>query len=220
MPTETDIARPVVDWLNQEGWEVFQEVEYEGRIADIVATRGPVTHVVEVKRSRCLEVLDQALAWIHDADRVSVAVPMRRFGLRSKAWDFVCQRAGLGEFIVDRHDQVEIARSPLRQVAAIGLRSALREEHKHFAEAGNDKGKRWTPFGALVQRLVVVVEEHPGIKLTEFVEITNHHCGTDQAAVRTLRRVIKNGGVKGIEVRHGGRCYPEGYNHHSMKAEA
>ena len=132
-----------------------------------------------------------------------------------------CHSLGLGEFTVDEHGAVMLERSPQRaKLRDLGIRSVLTEEHKTFAQAGNDKGERWTPFQGLKKKLVEAVAEQPGIKISEFAECTEHHYGTDQAAVRTLRRVIKQGGIKGIEVRHGGRCYPAGWNRHSVKAEA
>ncbi len=76
--TEVELARPVVAWLGDLGWEVFQEVSAGGSVADIVARRGPVLWVVEVKRSLGLSLLGQAHAWKRRAHRVSVAVPAGR----------------------------------------------------------------------------------------------------------------------------------------------
>jgi hypothetical protein len=71
---ETDIARPVVAWLQAQGWTVYQEVQHQGCVADIVAVRGPLLWVIECKAQLGLAVLGQALGWQGHAHAISVAV--------------------------------------------------------------------------------------------------------------------------------------------------
>lgn len=72
---EALLARPVVDWLQREGWTTHEEVAVKGPVADIVATRGGVYMVVEVKAAMSFSVLEQAERWRACAHLVFVAVP-------------------------------------------------------------------------------------------------------------------------------------------------
>lgn len=65
MKSETDLAEKVVEWLQAQQWEVFQEVQLDsfGRIADIVAVSGPLLWVIECKTSQSFAVFEQAFQW-------------------------------------------------------------------------------------------------------------------------------------------------------------
>ena len=78
---ETDLAKSVIAWLQDLKWEVYQEVQVfsYGPIADIVATFGAITWVVETKISFSLKVMSQAEQWTPFSNLVSVAVPTGRF---------------------------------------------------------------------------------------------------------------------------------------------
>ena len=47
--SEQDLAAIVVGWLTERGWDVYQEVAIMGKVADIVAVRGPCVWIVECK---------------------------------------------------------------------------------------------------------------------------------------------------------------------------
>lgn len=215
--SEVAVARPVIAWLESEGWTVYQEVEYEGRVADIVATRGPDTWIVEVKKHRSSILLDQARKWRGQANCVWVAAlkPQRE---PAEWWDIDLRLYGLGEFTVDAQGEVEIRRSPARErLTDLGIRSVLKEQHKTFAEAGNATGNRWSPFKALAWNLAEAVSKNPGVRIWDFVEATDHDYPTDQAAVLSLRRFLARDG-KGLVYRQG-KVYPEGFDRHRYKQQ-
>ena len=75
MGKEADLAKVVVSWLNEQHWDVYQEVQIHGfgGVADIVAVQGPLVWVIECKTSLSLTVMEQASVWrVHFR---SVAVP-------------------------------------------------------------------------------------------------------------------------------------------------
>lgn len=76
---EQDLGPPVVAWLEERGFEVYQEVEMHqgGPRADIVGVLGPRLFVVELKKSLGLDVIAQAAHWRRYAHHVAVAVPIR-----------------------------------------------------------------------------------------------------------------------------------------------
>jgi len=76
---ESDLGPPVVEWLREQGYDVYQEVEMHqgGPRADIVGVRGQVLFVVELKKSLSLDVIAQAAYWRRYAHFAAVAVPAR-----------------------------------------------------------------------------------------------------------------------------------------------
>jgi hypothetical protein len=218
--TEVELARPIVAWLADLGWEVFQEVAIPGGArADIVARRGRVLWAIEVKRTLGLTLLGQALAWTRRAHRVSVAVPRgrdttaRRFALRAAAAEGIGvivarQVYGGGVKVVER------ARPQLRR-RVLGLE--LHEAQKTWAEAGNASGKRWSPFAQTCKLVREVVDEHPGLTVREVVERVDHHYASVASARGALLEWARAGLLEGVEARGGTkatgfyRFYPSGW---------
>jgi hypothetical protein len=69
--TETDLARPLCDWLSEQGYTVRSEV----RDCDIAALRGDELLIVEIKKTLSLALLVQAAERQRMTDSVYVAVP-------------------------------------------------------------------------------------------------------------------------------------------------
>jgi hypothetical protein len=75
---ETEVAAAVVAWLEEAGWDVYQEVQVKrfGRIADIVAVMERRVWIIECKTSLSMAVIGQAYDWQESVHWVSVAVPI------------------------------------------------------------------------------------------------------------------------------------------------
>lgn len=205
---EVDIARPVVDWLHRHEWEVYQEVSVAvyGAVADIVAVRGKLIWVVEVKRSRTLSLLDQARGWVGHANLVSVATPVVRQSyqqiVRGTTWDWCLEQLGLGYFVVGSAVHASIRKWPkLQRRRTETLESRLREEHKTYCAAGSTSGDRWTPFRDTVAQLRKVAERQPGILLVEAVDSISHHYANDGTARGALRKWAMEGRLPGVDIR-------------------
>ncbi|HVP17858.1 MAG TPA: DUF2161 family putative PD-(D/E)XK-type phosphodiesterase [Spirochaetia bacterium] len=69
--TETDLARPLCDWLSAQGYTVRSEV----KDCDIAALRGDELLIVEIKKTLNLALLVQAAERQRITDSVYVAVP-------------------------------------------------------------------------------------------------------------------------------------------------
>lgn len=196
--TEIALAAPVVTWLQEMGWDVFQEVQLErgGRIADVVATKGPKTWIVEVKRQLGFEVLEQALGWDGYAHLISVAVPERP--LQHK---LVMAELRLGLLHVAAGGRVrEIRASTPRRPDLVchgNLRDALRPEMKTYAPAGS-RGQRWTPYQQTAHRLAEYVRDHPGTPFTQVLQEIEHHYATEKSACFALDKLIRKGKVRGV----------------------
>lgn len=97
---ETDLYRPVRNYLEEQGYTVHSEVKG----CDITAVKGEDLVVVELKISFNLKLLAQAVKRQRVADSVYVAVPRPRGGKRTEAWRNMCillRRLEIGLIIVN-----------------------------------------------------------------------------------------------------------------------
>lgn len=217
---ETQIGKAVVQWLEEEGWDVYQEVPVDGGTPDVVGVRGTVVVVVECKTSFGLDVMAQARRWVSHGARahlVYIAVPQekvhsdgRRLGMQ------LLHEMGIGVVEIDvrqiDHDNssryfVRARRAPLHRTADTSrIVKALRPEHKTFCAAGASTAKRFTPFmetSTLVRRFV---EEHSGCTIGEAVRgVTKHHYASDKTAFSSIGYWAERGKIAGVRVEMRGK---------------
>lgn len=74
---ETELAKSIILYLEGHGWDVYQEALIQGNIADIVATFGKLTWIIECKTSLSLKLLEQASAWGGKVNFISIAIPAK-----------------------------------------------------------------------------------------------------------------------------------------------
>jgi hypothetical protein len=203
-PSEVEVGRPLVESLRARGWTVYQEVESRlGPIADVVAVRGPVLWVIEVKVRYSFAVLEQAHAWKGHANFRSVAVPDRpdRFQLE------VAQALGLGvlEVMVAAPSWVddpviERARPEFSRSRSTMLSAKLRPEQQTYAEAGGNG--RWTPFKATCEQIRWALGRKGPMTIRELVVELHglHHYASEASARTSLFGVIQRGLVDGVEL--------------------
>lgn len=201
---ETAVAAPVVEWLTDLGWEVYQEVDAFGPRADIVGVRGPLVWVVEAKTSLSLKLLDQACGWLSQANYVSVVVPERHRWNRFVG--MFMRDHGIGEFriegdggkwnpfrAVDHLDPVFH-----RRVDQSIIRRALHPEQKAQI-AGSAGGGYTTPFSRTCDNVRRWMREHPRSTLKEVIDGVEHHYANPASAVNSLRHWIISGKVQGVK---------------------
>lgn len=204
---ETEVAAPVIEYLREAGWDVYQEVEGpSGRCIDIVARKGPVLWALEAKRSLNLSVLDQAYDSLPYAHKVSAVVPRGgpestegyEFGLKAAA------KFGIGVLEVwppEATPRVVQAVEPEARVSVKGnLAGLLAPAQKLFVAAGSAGATHWTPFKATSLRLRALVGKRPGILMTEAVKAIEHHYSSDANAAVELRRAIETGIIEGLRI--------------------
>lgn len=197
--TETQLAEKVVDWLNNQGWDVYQEVQpfAYGNVADIVAVRGALLWVIETKRVLNMKVIQQACNWQGRANFISVATPRtQRYAIMEKFLRYL----RVGHIEVDEaHDPSEYIFPPLNRRKHERLRDCLSEEHKTYAKAGNAEGKRWTPFQGTAQAVKHFVSLNPGCTTKEIIENVKTHYGCSTTARSCIAQYIQRGIIKGIK---------------------
>ncbi len=212
--SESEMARPVIDWLETNQWDVYQEVQPDcfGRTADIVARQGRLVWVVECKLTFGLDVIEQAFRWRHDAHFVSIAIPTSRRS--SEVGIRICGQHGIGVFRVKPEHAIggmsgyvrnEYAPALNRHAKTHSIVACLNDKHKTFAAAGNAQGRRWTPFQQTCSEVRRVVKEQPGISMTELVRAIKTHYSSDVTARACLRKWIEAEKVRGVRAEIEGR---------------
>jgi hypothetical protein len=212
---ETQIGRAVVQWLEEEGWDVYQEVPVNGATPDIVAMRGTVVLLVECKTSFSLEVMAQAQRWVSrgpKAHLVYIAVPQEQKQSDGRAFGIhVLKQMGIGVIEVNtrkfdhgsRSDYfVRTQRAPLHRSADVErILNAIRPEHKTFCPAGAANNRRFTPFMQTVSAVARFVDENPGCTIGEAVRgIAKHHYASDKTALSSIGFWAERGKIPGVRV--------------------
>lgn len=210
---ETDLARVVVDWLEDQHYQVYQEVQaYDGGpVADIVATQGVLVVVVECKLSLGLRVIEQARFWNRRAHLTYVAVPWPKRDARFATE--VAGRFGLGvlwvsdgsygsDHRVDERSRPEFC----RRADVERLRGRLTDGHRTYAQAGNSHSRRWSPFKQTSMDVARYVRDHPGATLSEVIGSVKTHYRTPATARSCLAQWAEAGKLEGVRLeRHDGK---------------
>lgn len=217
-PAETELGVVAAKWLERQGFEVFQEVAFYGRVADLVGRAGRVLCVVELKVSMCLDLLAQGERWTDVAHYTWIAyqAPTRITSGMAIAQRF-CRSVGVGmlELDLDGHGwrrdaprerlRATFNRTGERTGEAERLRKSLHEAQKTIAPAGTNGGGHWTPFKATCAEVLRVVKEKPGIAMKDLIETIQHHYASPSSARATLASRIEAGIVPGVRIEREGR---------------
>ncbi len=216
---ETELAAQVVAWLEAEGWNVYQEVSFGGRVADIVAVRdcddgSILSQVVECKTAFSLSVIAQAYFWRQYASHSFVAVPVTPMSDGRILAEMVCRDYGLGVIGVGAFSvqQAVDPRIVSQGKARSRLLSILREQHKRYAKAGSSNGGHFSACRGTMQNFVQAVRLNPGQRMRELIDGLAHHYLTKDSARSAIRSMVSRGEIKGVKAVKEGRAvryYPD-----------
>jgi len=213
--TEMALAEIVIEWLQEQHWEVYQEVQLLalGSVADIVAVQNKRVWVIETKVTTSLQVMDQAWQWNRYAHYASIGVPST-YSHRPKLLNTVLNTLEIGMLSVDTRMATvrEVVPPTLHRRISQQLFNVLREEHKTFAKAGNPDGNRYSAFKGTCIELVRAVNKNPGQGIGDLVAVIPHHYTTSATAKSALLNWIKWGKIPGIRLEKVGKriyLYPE-----------
>lgn len=213
---EVDLAAKVVTHLENEGWDVYQEVKVDSAVCDIVAKRGTFVITIECKLILSWELLAQADGWIDYATQSFIAVPWAKRDWTTNGFmQKLLKKARIGCFIVgDAKVSTWHYPEPNREANTGYFTEALRPEHKTHAKAGGNSGGYWTPFAGVASAVAIYVSEHPGgvtIKELSLLPECKKHYKTPASAISAIRQYCKRGVIKHVRVEEqGGRSlvYP------------
>ena len=166
---ETELAKPVIEWLTDQHWEIYQEVQFDGggTVADIVAVRNGIIWIIETKTSYGFAVLEQARRWsVHYR---SIAIPWAR-----EPRNYLVARDYYLVGVIEVHMRKdwyegayvdEVIPAPLQRrnhVYAKRHISSLLELHKTFSPAGSSGRQHLTPYKNTMLAVRNVIETNPG----------------------------------------------------------
>lgn len=208
--TEQALGSVVVAHLERDGWDVYQEVRVHGRggrVADIVATRGSVLMIVELKKTLSLAVLGQAWRWQGYAHLRAVAVPASRSSDAQSFARTVAASFGIGVIQVASSwcDWRVLGDWDANPRMSDLVRNTLCDGHKTAAPAGSANGGHYTPFRHTRDQAIAHVAAHPGCTMVELVDAIKHHYTTDRSARATLGRWISDGVISELRLERTGR---------------
>src|SRR3972149_11141908 len=174
--TEVDLAKPVISYLEERGWDVYQEVLIYGKIADIVATFDKLTWIIECKTSLSLKLLEQIYAWRGRANFLSIAIPttvgdgfVKNLLINNR----------IGVLSVNKYSEVFENIHPQLNRKVINIQKFIRPEHKIWAEAGSQHGY-YTPFANTKRNIEYRIKQYPnGILFKDFIKLTEHHYASE-----------------------------------------
>lgn len=205
MKKETELASKVVDWLNDQGWEVWQEVRFHTYCAihDIIAIKDNITWCIECKLSFNLKVIEQA--YRSNTIFKSIAVPTTNsFG------QMICNRLGIGILVVGKNtDSVynrsgKIFRENYRYSKDIVKK--LKDIPKSFARAGS-KGGYWTPYKETIRSIRAYILTHEGCTLKEIMHELKHHYASDATARICIRKSLEEYEIDWCKVVKDGKVF-------------
>jgi len=214
---ERELAAPVISHLQENGFDVWQEVRFTwgNPIHDIVAVKDGRVYIIECKLSLTLGVLSQAYFAQHSAHVTYIAVPApdksrrsrmayldRRFPLK------VCAKFGIGVFYVHPRpdwatDKIvhHVSTEMLPEMTGfsedelyIQQMKNLKDIPRAFCEAGGKGGGYFTPYKATMKNVQDIITQFPGINISSIISELKgkHHYAHDTSARSSLRNALKD----------------------------
>jgi len=208
--SEASLAAKVVQYLQEDKWEVYQEVKFSkylgSPIADIVAVRNNLLWIIECKRSLTLDVMEQASSW--KVPLRSVAVPYsksRHIKNRKQNGGYIGYRIAkdylkIGIIVVGSTLITEPVSPPiLREFYKNGkyLKGLLVEEQKsgEYSVAGSKGGGYYTPYQKTIKYVKDYISRNPGVTFKEIIDYIDgnryHHYSTPGSMKQSLKMALE-----------------------------
>lgn len=185
--TEADLGPLVARFLQQEEYEVFEEVRMGGvgsPIVDIIGRGGTLLHGIELKINLSMTVIRQAVRNRKYFHHSSIAISARRHPIykdviRSDDREFamlVCRTFGIGVFEIfyndDKIDQVippSLCEGHHDYIKAT-IMPLITERHRlnsKYSKAGTKGGGYFTPYKEMIKIVKSYIEAHPGCEIDD-----------------------------------------------------
>ena len=207
---ETEIAEAVTGWLTDQHWECYFEVQVYslGRVADIIAVRGPLVYIIECKNTLSLRVLQQASLWRSHLRSIAVPKPKParyRYSDRDGAYRIArnCLEIGILEvggprimfdsktIVWDVKEKVQPKLKRDFNPMAQRIRQSLIPEHKTFAPAGSAGRGHWTPYKSTMISVRNFIKRNPGCTFKQIGDnLGRMHYSNLGSAIGNLRKAL------------------------------
>lgn len=170
---ETELAEPVITWLQEQNWNVYQEVQFSrlGGVADICAERHGILWIIETKTALSIDVLNQASVWpVHFR---SIAVPKAK-SCSKRDYRVARDYYGVGVIEVSHNDIYEILKPPIflrHHKTAKRLLLQITDLHRTYCKAGTKGGGHLTPYKLTMMEIRKTVKDHPGCTIEDLFRL-------------------------------------------------
>lgn len=212
--SEVDLGELCVAWLESEGWDVYQEVNFKAGTADIVAIRQDDTLVCELKLAPSLDFLAQLIRWEPYATHIVAVLPhnnrrdlARAHGPSAFVW--ACRAGGFGlttlQGVAGGSFGAKPLLEPVRRDVKSKLREALNPKQKVMAKAGTNRGGAWAPWRDTVEALAKLIAETGTLPVATAMKRVKHHYHTQAAAYAGGRRLAAWKLIPGVKIQKIGR---------------
>ena len=197
---ETEVAKLSMPYFKDLGWEIYQEVQLQhgGIIFDFVFKRGKIIGIGEVKNNFSWKLLDQCVERKFYANFVWAITPNVKHG---SIIEQTCHAFGIG-WITTPCLQQRVCPILNRKALTHYFDGVLHEQHKTYAEAGNAKSERWSPFKQTCENVVEIVNNKPGIKMKDLMKKLDHHYANDATAKSALATWGWKGMIRGVKLKN------------------
>lgn len=180
--TEKDLAKEVIEWLQQMGWTCYQEVRIGSMgapIVDVIGVKDKISWSVECKTTFTLHVINQAFKNTRVFHYSSIAIPARKksaYGSYSSnpgrdMGERICEDYKIGILTVDPELAISV-----REIVPAQLFRNNHEYQKHivktyctehhlsnnYAQAGSKGGGYFTPYKLMMTTAELFVKSNPG----------------------------------------------------------
>jgi len=163
--SETDLYKPIRDYLVAQGYTVRAEVNH----CDVTAVKGDELVVIEMKKAFGTALLIQAAQRQRITDSVYVALPKQRPSRTWRGAQHLLKRLELGLMLISRDGRkssVEVAFHPVpfrRQKRARARRAVLREIERRsgdFNQGGSSRRKLVTAYRENAMHIAACLDVH------------------------------------------------------------
>ena len=207
--SEAGLAAKVVKYLQDDRWEVYQEVKFSKYlgmpIADIVATRNSLIWIIECKTSLTLNVMDQANKWKVPLRSVAVPYSVTRYKKNREAGGYIGYKIAkdylkIGIIEVGDIKITEPVNPPImREFYKNGnhFKSLLVDEQKsgEYSLAGKKGGGYYTPYQKTIKYVKEYIKSNPGKEFKDIIDFLDgnnfHHYATPASMKQALKIALE-----------------------------
>lgn len=203
MDKETELAKVVIQWLKEQNWEVWQEVQFEsyGPTIDIYAMKGKISWAIECKLTLNLKVIEQA--YRSRAIIKSIAIPNKNYIEFGKK---VCGDYGIGIITVSKSGNINYKSGKLnRENYKFSNKKIeyLQKMPKNYCDAGSKSG-HWTPYKHTIDSVKMYIKKNQGCSFKDVMSnLEHHHYASDATAKACIKKDLEKFESKWCKIEDG-----------------
>lgn len=209
---ETEVAEKVIEYMKNDGWEVFKEV-YEPfnmyRRIDIVCKKHNILWAIECKSSINFKILMQGAKGKTYCHFASIAVPVVKDHDANSFTRQYCEERGIGMFVIDEYTvkrgtgmigideysvNCKVYPKYNRRNLSEYLLPNLHETYKSTDVIAGSRDSFWSPYRQTIQNIVAILKKHGRLTKAELWEklAGNHHWQGDSAKHTMAAQILKH----------------------------